>query len=364
LGAELSDRELRLLRMRSQGLLPGSGAGSVAGATSTAFCIQAQDVAAASLAIRARTEGLTAAGVARQGRGKAVCRAWLMRNTIHLFRERDLAWMRPLLAERPRAPALRRLEQLGVGAARIERALEALRERLAAGPLPRKDAIELIKAQGVKPSDGNNAIYWVIHLAALEGVLVVRPALDRVQVFEPAPEPEPLDRDEGLGRLARRYLEANAPAGPRDLAYWAKITLGDARRGFEGAGRLTEVATSAGTLSALPRTLKPLPSRARSVRLLGLWDNFLLGHEDRELIVPKPATGWVRPGGGLLKPTAFADGRAFAVWRIERERKSLRIALEPIDALPRGVRPGLEEEVNDLGRFFEAEASLRVLAGS
>lgn len=360
IAADVSERELRLLRMRSQGLLDGSQSGSVATATSGAFCIQAQDVGAASLALRARTHGLTAAEVARQGRRKAVCRAWLMRNTIHLFRDRDLAWMRPLLAERPRAPALRRLAQLGVGAALIDRCLEALRERLVAAPLPRNDAIGLIKAQGVKPVDGNNAIYWVLHLAALEGVLVVRPALERTQVFEPAPDPEPLEREEGLGRLARRYLEAYAPADPHDFAYWAKITVGDARLGWERAGRLTEVATADGTLWALPRTLKPLPRRATSVRLLGLWDNYLLGHRDRERIVPKPAAGWVQPGGGLLKPTAFADGRAFGVWRIERERGSLEVVVQPFRALPRGAKQGLRAEVADLGRFFETEATLTV----
>jgi hypothetical protein len=357
--AELSDRELRLLRLRSQGLLEGSRSATVVAATKSALCLQAQDVGAAALAARARTRDLTFAEVAAQGRRKSLCRAWLMRNTIHLFAARDHAWMRPLLAERPRIPAIRRLADLGVDEPLLDHALKALRKRVGAGPLPRREALELIKAQGVKPHEVYNPIYWVVHVAALDGILVVRPAFDRTQAFEPAPEAEVLDRDEGLGRLARRYLRAYSPGSPRDFAYWGKITLGDARHGWERAGRLVEVGTSRGTLSAVPGALEPLSDDGVSVRLLGLWDNYLLGHEGRELIVPRPAAGWVHPGGGLLKQTAFADGLAFGTWRLERKGVAVTIELEVFDRIPRGARAGLEAEVADIGRFFDADARLK-----
>jgi len=373
--AEISDRELRLLRMRSQGLLDGSRSATVAAATKSAFCLQAQDVGAAALAARARTEGLTAAQVAAHGRRTALCRAWLMRNTIHLFTARDHAWMRPLLAPRARRPAIARLRQLGVDDALLERALKALRKRIESGPLPRSEALELVRAQEFDPDsaarsaagrrtlarDGSNPVYWVVHVAALDGILVVRPAFDRKQAFEPAPEPEVLDRDDGLGRLARRYLQAYGPASPRDFAYWGKITLGDARRGWERAGRLVDVETSRGTLSALPGTLKPVEDRRTHVHLLGLWDNYLLGHEGRELIVPRPAAGWIHPGGGLLKATAFADGLAFGTWRLDRGESSITVEVEIFDKVPRGARAGLEAEVADLSRFFDAAARLKLV---
>ena len=106
--AEVSDRELRLLRLRAQRLLPGSEAESVAAAARSCFTIQAQDAPAAALALRARIKGLTAESVRAQAADGEVCRAWLMRNTIHLFASEDLSWMRPLLAERPLRPAMTR----------------------------------------------------------------------------------------------------------------------------------------------------------------------------------------------------------------------------------------------------------------
>ena len=358
MAAELSDRELRLLRWRAQLLAPASGESSLARAAKAAMTIQAQDVGAAALAVRARTDGLTFEQVRRQGARKSACRSWLMRNTLFLFASGDLAWMRPLLAQRPMVPALRRLSQEGVSGRKADSVLEVLSERLAAGPITRRDSIELIEAEGVQRGENNQRAYWLIHLAALRGVLVIRPALDRVQTFVAAPPESPLERDRALGRLARRYIRAYQPASVRDFAYWAKITMADARLGWERAGRLAEISTSQGVLSTLAGGLEPLDPERPLVRLLGLWDNYLLGHRDRELAVPRPAAGWVRAGGGLLKPTAFADGRAFGTWRLERDNSRITVRVDPFDRIPRGVKPGLEAEVADLGRFYGAEARL------
>jgi hypothetical protein len=43
----------------------------------------------------------------------------------------------------------------------------------------------------------------------------------------------PLDRNEALARLARRYLASHGPATAQDLGKWAGVPLGDARRGVE-----------------------------------------------------------------------------------------------------------------------------------
>ncbi len=79
-------------------------------AAEAAFTIQAQDPPAAALAVRARTHGLTLEDVRGQAADGTTVRAWLMRNTIHMFATADLGWMRPAagraLADAG-APALR-----------------------------------------------------------------------------------------------------------------------------------------------------------------------------------------------------------------------------------------------------------------
>ena len=356
---DLSDRELRLLRLRSQGLLPGSAADSVAKATAAALVIQGQDVGAAALGLRARTS-LTEAEVRAEARRRSLSRAWLMRNTIFLFASRDLAWMRPLLRERPRLQGTRRLGQLGVDDRRLRRVLRLLAERLDQGPIPRREATEIVKAAGITRADDGNAIYWVIHVAALDGVLAVRPALERVQTFVKAPADKPLPRPEALGRLARRYLAAHGPAAPADLARWGKIKVADARTGFEHAGRLTEVETSQGTLAAIPGSLDPPAADEPVVNLLAAWDHWLLGWRDRALTVPEAVAKGARDPFDYLTAGATADGVLFGLWRLERDRDRITVVVEPFGRIPRGVRAGLGRETGDIGRFYEAEARLRI----
>lgn len=345
------------MRMRSQRLLPGSELKSVAAAASKALAIQAQDVPAAALGVRARTAGLTAERARRQAARDSVCRSWLMRNTIFLFASRELAWMRPLLASRPLALAERRLRDLG-GSKVAEEVLAELPALLARGPLERSALRAMLAERGATEA---GIFYWVPHLAALRGILVARPALDNRQRFVAAPPDEPLDREAALARLGRRYLESHGPATPEDLAYWAKMPKGEARLAFEAAGKTVPLATERGVMVAPAwATTPPGLDERPFVRLLGWFDHYLLSWKRRDLTLPGSAESKVSYSRGVIAPTAFADGLGFATWRIERGEPAIEVVVQPFDRLPRGARPGLEREVAEIGRFLEADASLRI----
>lgn len=355
MAANLSDRELRLLRLRAQRLMPGSEAAGVTDAAAAALAIQAQDPPAVALALRARTRGLTLDEAREQAADGTTVRAWLMRNTIHLFAAEDLAWMRPLLAERSLRPAMNRFAQLGMDEAEVERYLDLLRERIERGPLPRQEARELVLSAGLDLGEDGSRVYWLFHVAALRGTLAVSPSLDQQQAFVAPPADAPLDREQGYARLARRFLGAYGPATPRDLAYWGKVTVTDAKRAFENAGELDEVQTSAGPMWVLPGSHAPAPPDP-VVHLLPVWENYLLGYEDRSPAVPPPHDRM--PGAG--RPTATLDGLAFAHWRLERAPDSVAVVVEPFGPVPRAARPGLEAEAADVGRFLSADVALRL----
>jgi hypothetical protein len=358
--AELSDREVRLLRLRAQGLLPGSEWNGIEEAARGCLCIQAQDVQTARSALRVRTTGLSVTEVDELAAGAPVSRTWLMRNTVHLFADDDLGWMRPLLASTPRRQAERRLGQIGV-AAELSSALPALRRRLKTRPLSRDEARELLASKGIEPGENNQAFYWTVHAAALDGVLVMKPALDSKGPFAAAPAGRAKAAESDWGRLARRYLESYGPATIRDFAYWAKITLADARRGWEQVENAVEVQTGRGPMSALPDRLEPPEVDEPVVRLLGMWDNYMLGHRGRELAVAE--------GHGKHLPLlsgfrcAIRDGLVFAAWKLERSKGAITVAVRPFTRLPAGAREGLEREAEDLGRFLETEAKLRIDRG-
>ena len=358
-GAELSDREVRLLRLRAQGLLPGSGWGSIEEAARGCLCLQAQDVPTARLALRLRIEELTARDAASEAETSPVCRSWLMRNTVHLFADDDLAWMRRVVAPTPMRPAERRLKQLGAWE-QLPQALDELRDRLERGPLSRDEAREVLVGCGIDRGEGaeaNAPFYWTFHAAALEGVLVMRPALDTRGSFASAP-PGHGEDEEDWGRLARRYLEAYGPATVQDFAYWGKLKVSDARSGWEQVDGAVEVATAQGPMTALRHLLDPPDAREPSIRLLGTWDNYMLGHQGRTLSV--------RPGHSERLPLmagyrcAIADGVVFAGWKLDRAKDPYTVAVEPFGRLPKGAREGLEREAEDIGCFLGVDVELRI----
>ena len=65
------------------------------------LAVQAQDGRAAALALRARSEGLTAAAI--EGDDELVV-AWLNRGTLHLVRREDWPWLHALTGERAKDP--------------------------------------------------------------------------------------------------------------------------------------------------------------------------------------------------------------------------------------------------------------------
>src|SRR4051812_21085241 len=94
----LTADQVRHLRTRAQHLTPGDSGTTVAEVVQVCAGMQAQEAPAAALAVRARSQGLTAAGVeAARVAARAVVRTWAMRGTLHLVATADLGWLLALL---------------------------------------------------------------------------------------------------------------------------------------------------------------------------------------------------------------------------------------------------------------------------
>ena len=96
----MTDAALRARRAAAQLLHrpPGADPAAVAGAL---LAVQAQDLRAARLALRARAASLTAADVDRALEERTIVVTWLMRGTLHLVRAEDEGWLRMLTAPDP-----------------------------------------------------------------------------------------------------------------------------------------------------------------------------------------------------------------------------------------------------------------------
>jgi hypothetical protein len=316
-------------------MLSGPPARGPAAVAERLLAIQGQDPRGARLAIRARSEGLTAADVDRALGERELVLTWLNRGTLHLVRSEDYPWLLALTAPPVVAVNARRLAQEGIDDP--ERAVGAVVRALAdEGPLTRAQLAERTGRQG-------QGLVHVLLLASLRGLLVRGPVLGKQQAYvlvrDWLGEPPPVDRDAALGELARRYLAGHGPAADRDLAKWAGLPLRDARAGLSAiAGTLAQRDDGLVDLSDRPEA-PPLPPP----RLLGAFDPLLHGWVSREPILG--SREGIVVANGVFRPVALAGGRAVATWSLQAGKP----VLEPFDELDVGA---FDSDAADIVRFL------------
>ncbi len=136
--------------------------------------VQAQDLRAADLALRARAAGLTAEEVqSARGSERSVIGTWAMRGTLHLLASDDVGWLSALIAPRF-LPRYGRLLQLGVEGSAQTEAVALIGKMLEEeGPLTRSEIAERLVRRGL-PMEGQ-AVFHLVALAALEGYVCMGP---------------------------------------------------------------------------------------------------------------------------------------------------------------------------------------------
>jgi hypothetical protein len=304
--------------------LGGARDADVVAAVRSVVGVQAQDGAAASLAVRARTEGASAEAVAAALASGALVRAWAMRGTLHLLAADDLPLALAIFAPLHLARGRRRLTELGLPPAEAERSTDETAAILAEhGPLDRHQLAARLRDRGVPVAAEGQAPIHVVRRAALAGVLC---EVGVSGVYGPLEISLP-DRNEALAELAARYAASHAPCDAEDFAAWSGLPVDDVRAAW-----------------SVP---DPVPPGERGgVRLLPAFDEWLLGWASRDLVLAPEHARRVVPGGGIIRPVAISDGRVFGTWRVDRRRR--RVELDPFVRRP----PSIRAEVAALSEFL------------
>jgi len=343
------ERERGDRRLAAQHLI-GSPAVGVLQVVDRLLAVQAQDLRAARLAIRARTHGLCRGDVDRELKKRTLVVSWLNRGTLHLVRSQDYWWLQPLTTPQLASGNSRRLVQEGVSPDQADRAVTAVKTALAAnGPMSRAQLRDVVASADV-PVAGQ-ALGHILALSAIRGLTVRGPMMGNEQAFVLVrdwlgvpPKGGDMERDAALSMLARRFLAGHGPADGSDLAKWAGIPLGDARDGFRGAGAdLVERPDGLVDLAG-----RPALSGRRPPKLLGGFDPLLHGWVDRTPVLGGHQT--IVTMNGIFRPFALVEGRAVATWSIP----SGRVRLEPLGPIHSSVEADLEREARDVERFLTA----------
>ncbi len=322
-------------RLRAQ-LLSGSPASSPGEVVERLLAVQAQDLVAARLGVRARSTGLTAAAVDRALNERELVVSWLNRGTLHLVRAEDFAWLHAITTPQLATSNRTRLRQEGVDEAQADHGVEVVRAELTQGPRTRTALRHALAAAGI-PVRGQAAVH-VLVLATLRGVCVRGPVVGREQAFvlvaDWLPDLKQMNKEMALRELGRRYLPSHAPATDRDLAKWAGIPLAAARQALRNCSTPTPIGI------ALPRP-----------RLLGMFDELLMGWASRDPVLGEHSD--LVTSNGMFRAVMLIGGRAVGTWT----RRDGRIQLEPFEPLSDDALEALTLEAADVERFLGLPAA-------
>lgn len=322
--------------------------------------IQAQDLNAAALALWARSNGIIKSDVeSALYQTRTIVRTWCMRGTLHLVSADDYVWLIDLLGQFFIKSSRGRREQLGLDEATGKKSVAKLKKLLAEnGPLTRVQIVKQLSSQGIHLV--GQAAPHLLRLAALQGAVCYGPDQEGEPTYvlvsdwissKPGYLP-----DDPLAELAQRYLSSYAPATPQDFSTWSGLSMSQAQSAWKRIlNHLVEVNWNGSTgwiLSNQQSLLGQVFLHDQIVCLLPRYDTYLLGYQNRDLIIDEQFRKRIYPGGGLLYPAVLVNGRVSGLWGIKTFMNRIEVIVEPFEELVMDVQRKLMDEIDRLSIFM------------
>lgn len=200
----------------------------------------------------------------------------------------------------------------------------------------------------------------LLHLAAAHGVVCYgpyrgnEPTFVRADAWLPRWKDVPQEKAEIL--LLHKYLRVFGPATAADFALWIGITLTEPREIWRREqSNFAPVHVEGWPAEILREDLEELAwaeFERPLVRLLPYFDTFLLGHKERDHLLPAKHRLHVYRPQGWIAPVVLVDGRVAGVWEQAREGNRLRVKVTKFGSLSRRIVAGIRDEARDLARFL------------
>jgi hypothetical protein len=334
--------------------------------------VHAQLMSAAKLTLWARVENLSPTDVENAlWRDRTLIKTWAMRGTLHLLAASDF----PLYVAARSAISIRRppsyYKYHGVTPAEYDAILESIPQTLGDAPMTREQLADAVAKQARKPKLREVLLSgWgaLLKPSAFRGDLCFGPSqghTPRVTFVRPSQwvgDWTPVEPQEALKEIARRYLTTYGPATADDFARWWGFDASQAKKVFRALGDELEAVEVEGWKAwALASTLKPLKAlkASRSVRLLPQFDAYTVGvSRNLEPILPQAHKSRIHRPQGWISAVVLVNGRMEGIWEYDNQGSKIAIKIEMFAPPPASVKRSIQAEAKRLGDYFGAKAEL------
>lgn len=323
--------------------------------------VQAQEFGPARWGVGQRMLGATDAAIEQAFNDGHILRTHVLRPTWHFVHPRDIRWMLKLSAPRVHVANGFSYRRDGVdvrvrlrGEKVIARALEGGRH------LTRTELATALKAAKL-PHVGQALAYLVMH-AELEGVICSGPRRGKQFTYalleERVPSAPGLSHDEALAELTRRYFTSHGPATMRDFTWWSGLTVAQARAGLAMVGQAIERVEIDGRVCWRQPGVVPRAVRAPFVRLLPIYDEFLVAFRDRQWMSSTLARTPVTMTPNTFAHQLVVDGRVEGSWTQSKGSRGVDVQVTPWAPLSTRIHKAIAAEVRRYGAFLQTPVRL------
>ena len=315
--------------------------------------VQAQEYGLSKWAIGLRLPHVTDADIEQEFTDGKILRTHLLRPTWHFVTPADIRWLLQLTAPRVKALNVFMYRKMELDAAIFACSHDTLVKTLEDGKqLTRKQLnVELAK-QGIV-ADGTR-LSCLMMQAELDGIICSGARQGKQFTYalldERVPATNPLDRDEALAELTKRFFYSRGPATVNDFSTWSGLTISDARKGLDivKAHFLQEVVhneTYYFTPTSVVNTDVPL------TRLLPIYDEYIMGYKNRSAVLEFKDLASTE-SNFVFDQTIVIDGQIAGTWRRVVTAKNIDIELTLFKKLNELEESALTDSISHFSRFM------------
>ncbi len=355
----LTARELNRTTLRRQLLLQRADF-SPTQALTHLIGLQAQAARPPFIGLWTRLAGFVRADLAGDIQRRAVVKASLMRDTLHLCTRDDFLALRGALQPVLSAALAQILRDRGLPDLDVDPLVDAARTFMHTQPRSFAELTTLLT--GLHPDTDAGAMRYAVrtHLP------MIQVPVDKAWSYPGNPKfalaEDWLDRpirpgDDQTPTLIKRYLAGFGPATPKDMETWSYLS--NLAPAFDALRSELVVYHDQRRreLFDVPELELEAEDTPAPVRFLPEFDNVLLAHQDRTRCVPTRTRKAVYLPGLRVAATVLIDGFVGATWTAETVRNVATLRIVPLGPISAAQRKELLPEAERLVRFAEPDAT-------
>jgi len=249
--------------------------------------------------------------------------------------------------------------KLELDAATLSRSNDIITKALAGGKQLTRDELGKLLAQAGISTENGMRLGYIVHRAELDGVVCSGARRGKQFTYalleERVPPVKPLQRDEALATLTRRFFTSHGPATVEDFAWWSGLTKADVRAGLAMCD-LAQVEVEGQTYyfeDSLP--VGDLPSTPM-VYLLPAYDEYTIAYKNHDAIFDPQYRSLVKTP--VFDSVIILDGQVIGSWRRTFVKKTAQIETHLYFTLTPAQQAALEAAVQRFSAFLEMPAVL------